>query len=201
MVEWKKLPLALVLAAFVAPLAPAGASAGGIGDCTHQIKLPTRSDGENVRILVFMKTPGEELTAYTGKKGVNEAKIKVGSSFLDYENERTKTEEASAENIDNAYDLVNARRAAVYDDSKPDKGGFQIYIHLKHPDGRKAVCVIDGDQKNDRVNALIKAKLSRLKCIGTEGGAELRVNSCQARDFLQANGVRVGYWADVEFVD
>ena len=201
MVEWKKLPLALALAAFVAPLAPGAVSAGGIGDCTHKIKLPTRDDGENVRISVFMKTPGEELTAYTGKKGVNEAKVKVGNSFLNYENEKKKTKEASAENVDDAYELADARRAAVYDDTKPDKGGFQIYIHLKHPDGRKAVCVIDGDQKNDRVNALIEAKLSRLKCIGTQGGAEIRVNSCQARDFRQANGVRVGYWADVAFVD
>ena len=195
----KKMSIVFGLAIAAGPFSSLAAYAG---HCTHKVIIHERDRGDNLRISVFLKTSGEELTAYTGKKDKNEAPAKIGADYNNYTEKPKSLVNADPHYVGKKLDrLKAARRVAVMDVTRGTQKGFKLYIYLHHPDGRKAICTIDADQRINKVENTVDSELSRLKCRGTTSGVNVNINSCDAVELINGGNVHVGYWADVDFAD
>ena len=194
----KKMSIVFALAMGMAPFASLAAYAG---HCTHKIVLTYYYRKDPVRISLLLKTSGEELTAFTGKKDENEVKVKVGPGYNNYTTTPKKLINADPDYVGENYDkYLAARRVAVLDVQRGTVKGFKLYVYLHHPDGRKAVCTIDADQTINKTEGTVNTTLSRLKCRGTTADAQMQINSCDSLELVNNGRPHVMYWADVNFV-
>lgn len=194
----RKMPIVFALSVGIAPFASPAAFAG---HCTHKVILTYHDRDDPLRISLLLKTSGEELTAFTGKKDENEVKVKVGSNYNNYTSAPEKLINADPDYVGTNYDKYRAaRRVAVLDVQRGTIKGFKLYVYLHHPDGRKALCTIDADQTVNKVEGTINTTLSRLKCSGTTAESKMQINSCDSIEIMNNSRPHVMYWADVDFV-